>query len=178
MAAGESRLFAGVARVTITPPVGTWQAGFGDRNRPSEGIHDDLFARALVLGDGSDEHRVALVALDLIGLERDSVQRIRARIAEQTGIAGERVLLSCSHTHAGPSMLNLAGLGDGTTADQPADAEYVTVTERAIAGAVQMAAGDLRPVTLALGKGTAGFPVNRGCPPKFCAVRLLGAVGR
>ena len=40
-----------VARVCITPPVGAWQGGYGARDRPCEGVHDDLFARALVLED-------------------------------------------------------------------------------------------------------------------------------
>src|SRR5688572_16607126 len=84
-AAGESHvLTAGRARVVITSPAGIPLVGFAGRP-PSTGIHDDLTATALVLcerhaaaeaaetGEADDvtddpATRVAIVALDLIGL--------------------------------------------------------------------------------------------------------------
>ena len=47
-------LSAGVARVTITPPIGIPMIGFAGRG-PARGIHDDLTATALVL-EGPAEH--------------------------------------------------------------------------------------------------------------------------
>ena len=41
-------LKAGVARVTVTPPIGIPMFGFAGRG-PAAGIHDDLTATALVL---------------------------------------------------------------------------------------------------------------------------------
>ena len=41
-------LSAGVARVTVTPPIGIPMFGFAGRG-PAAGIHDDLTATALVL---------------------------------------------------------------------------------------------------------------------------------
>ncbi|MEI6501468.1 MAG: hypothetical protein WCP21_10655, partial [Armatimonadota bacterium] len=46
-------LLAGTATVDLTPPVGTPLAGFAARDHGSEGIHDPLHAKALVLDDGS-----------------------------------------------------------------------------------------------------------------------------
>jgi hypothetical protein len=44
---------AGAAAVDITAPVGTPLAGYGDRwGRPSTGIHDPVYARALYLWVG------------------------------------------------------------------------------------------------------------------------------
>src|SRR5262245_60413804 len=40
---GGRSVRAGVARACITPPVGTWQGGYGARYRPAEGITDDRF---------------------------------------------------------------------------------------------------------------------------------------
>src|SRR5262245_35829073 len=40
---------AGTARVAITPKQPTWMAGYGSRNKPSEGAVHDLWAKALVL---------------------------------------------------------------------------------------------------------------------------------
>ena len=45
---------AGFARVSITPPPGTGMMGFADRDidHGCEGVHDDIFARALYLAHG------------------------------------------------------------------------------------------------------------------------------
>ena len=53
----------GAAAVVITPPVGTPMAGYY-YDRAAEGVHDDLFAKAVVLESGGA--KAALVALDLI----------------------------------------------------------------------------------------------------------------
>ena len=47
-AAGKE-LKAGVARVEVTPPVGSPMGGYGDRQGPSTGVHDPLYATVLVL---------------------------------------------------------------------------------------------------------------------------------
>jgi len=51
-----------------------WLAGF-DRARPAKDIHDELWARTVVLGN--DSIRIALVALDLIGFFYQDVIAIR-----------------------------------------------------------------------------------------------------
>jgi len=47
-----SSLSVGSASVVITPPVGTPMDGYFDRRDVSRGVHDDLYARALVFDDG------------------------------------------------------------------------------------------------------------------------------
>ena len=66
-AAAEIR--AGVARVDLTPPMklNAPLGGYGERmNRPAEGVHDRVFAKALVLTDG--DRKFALVTADIVGL--------------------------------------------------------------------------------------------------------------
>ena len=63
--AGEIRV--GTAAVKITPPLGAPMAGYLSP-RCSEGVLDDLYAKATVLDDGKT--RVALATCDLIGLAR------------------------------------------------------------------------------------------------------------
>lgn len=98
------KLFAGTSEVVITPPVGVPLLGCIQR---SNGVHDDLFARALVLGDGVD--RVALVCLDLIGLEFGLADELREAIRLQTGIS--HLLLNCSHTHSAPFTIPWSIIG-------------------------------------------------------------------
>src|SRR5262245_49552595 len=83
-------LRAGVYATEITPPVGVTlpvlfaRAGGGMR---LEGVHDPLWAKALVLDDGATE--VAVVATDLLGLDRRAVAAIRARVQEECGLPAD-----------------------------------------------------------------------------------------
>src|SRR5579872_2040795 len=61
--AGEG-LEAGAAKVEVTPPIGFPMWGYSSRrDKPSEGVLDPLFARAIVLK--TKEAKIALVSLDL-----------------------------------------------------------------------------------------------------------------
>lgn len=144
-------LLAGVSSVDVTPPVGIWQCGYGNRTRPSERIRDDLRATALVLE--ADGRRAAIVGVDVIALGRDSVAAIRRQVAAKANIPPECVLIACSHTHGGPVTLPLAS--------QPCDEDYVRVLEKDIAGAVAMAARQMVPARLAYGEGHVGFSIER-----------------
>jgi neutral ceramidase len=147
-------LRAGTARVTITPPVGVHLQGY-NRGKPSEGIRDELHARALVLEQGGT--RAALVCADLIGLEPDSVARIRSMVEERTGIPGEAVCLATSHTHSGPAVAFVAQI------DLP-DPDVTRTIEKMLAGVVTLAARETRPVRVGHGEGHCGFNINRRLP--------------
>src|SRR5437773_2824267 len=92
-------LRAGTARVTITPPVGLHLQGY-QRGRPTEGIRDELYARALVLERG--ETRFAMICADIIGMEPDSGARTRGLVEQTTVIRGGAVCIAVSHTHSEP----------------------------------------------------------------------------
>src|SRR5262249_17426677 len=74
----------GVARVKITPPQPVFMAGYAARNKPYESVHDDLYAKALVLEDKGGT-RGALITSDLIGFPAEIATPLRQRIAEKTG---------------------------------------------------------------------------------------------
>ncbi|MHA1860376.1 MAG: neutral/alkaline non-lysosomal ceramidase N-terminal domain-containing protein [Candidatus Asgardarchaeia archaeon] len=95
-------LRSGVMKTDITPPVGVPLAGYTEKERDvgNLGVHDPLYARALILDDG--ENRMALVSLDLIGVDIEFTSKVRKLIEEQTDIEGKDVILTCTHTHCGP----------------------------------------------------------------------------
>src|SRR5262249_61764940 len=95
--AGELRV--GAAAVVITPPAGTPMAGYYSA-RAADGVHDDLFAKALVLE--KDGVKAALVSLDLISTTRSIVEDTRREIAKTTRIPGANVMLSATHSHTEP----------------------------------------------------------------------------
>jgi len=146
-----SGLLAGVAKVNITPYLGAFLAGFAIRDHGCEGVHDELFAKALVLQAG--ETTVGIVACDLIGLGLDSVATIRQRVEAATGIPPGHIMVACSHTHSGPTM--------GILRHPGLDAELVHVTEKKIAGALIAACRSLVEASLGVGKGRARIGVNR-----------------
>jgi neutral ceramidase len=139
-------LLAGAASADITPPVGLWHLG-----PRSERIRDDLRATAVVLGVGGE--RVAIVSIDTLSLNRDSVAAIRQRIAAECGIPADHTLVLAAHTHSSPVTHPL-----GNSSPEPA---YVRVLEWAAAGAAIMASRRLGPATLTSGEGFVGFNVNR-----------------
>jgi len=60
---------ANVAVIKLTPPLemGYTLGGYGARmSKPAEGIHDDIWAKALVLNDGDKKY--AIITLDILGL--------------------------------------------------------------------------------------------------------------
>jgi hypothetical protein len=101
--AGEP-LLAGFAAEAITPKRPALMAGFG-LFRVSVGAHDDLFVRTLVVKQGSE--KLALVAVDCIGLQRTDVLAIKEAVM---GFRPDQILIASTHTHSGPDTIGLWGL--------------------------------------------------------------------
>lgn len=81
-----------------------WIAGFGNKVA-AQGVHDDLWARAMVLDDGIT--RLALVAVDVIGIFHPMVIDIRKMVPEEAGIT--YLVIASTHTHEAPDLLGLWG---------------------------------------------------------------------
>jgi len=143
---------AGVAKVDITPPVGVELSGYVARQQPSVGIHDQLYARALVFDN--DRGRAAIVACDLIGLTRTSVEAIRRLVSQNTEVPGENVMVCCTHTHSGPATLRLRNCGE-------IDKTWVSLLYRRVAQAVMRAEKNLKEVRTGFGQGTVAVGINR-----------------
>lgn len=143
---------AGVAEVNITPPVGVTLCGFAARKGPSESVHDDLYARALVLEDGGT--RIGIVTADIISFAPDLVERIRALALEKAGIRGTHLLLNGSHSHSGPTVMAFRSMGER-------DPAYEEVLCRKVAGAVKMASDRLGAASLSMGRAPVRIGHNR-----------------
>ena len=93
-------LKAGVSKVDITPPKGLELAGYPHYPRYNEGAHDPLMAACMYLENNGKE--VAMVTLDLLFFSKKHTTEVRRRVEAECGIAGNCVMISCSHTHSGP----------------------------------------------------------------------------
>ena len=149
----------GVARVCITPPEPIPLCGYNPDL--SEGVLDDLYAKALALDDGRGERGLLLTA-DLLFFRQPFAEALCRRIAQRTGLARHQILLSASHTHAGPVF----GLRDPDRFDLPVAQRTVVdaYTRRLMDQLVDLAAAalaDMWPARLDWGSGRVGFVMNR-----------------
>ncbi len=126
---------------------GIYLAGFGD-NRLATGMHDDLWARAVVLE--CEGRRVALVSLDLIGYPQDAsyfgLTHVKQLLDPKLHV--EEILLSSTHSHEGPDTIGLWGASQGSDGKFPL---YLQFVDRQIVRAIALAAQDLVPVRMKLG---------------------------
>jgi hypothetical protein len=108
------RLLAGAARRNITPPLAIpyLTSARNGTNAPFQGVHDHLFARALVLDNGHTA--LAVLAVDAIGYDntilgpgRDFTAELRRRVAAATGLAPGAIMLSATHSHSTPETIGL-----------------------------------------------------------------------
>jgi hypothetical protein len=128
-----------------------WLAGFGN-SRPANSVHDDLWARAVVLASGDTS--VAIVALDVVGFFYDDVLKVRARAAE-LGADVDLVLVQSSHQHEGPDTLGQWGQRIGKSGVVP---EYQAFLIEQAAQAVAEAAASVEPATLYAGVADTAAP--------------------
>jgi hypothetical protein len=155
---------AGVAARTITPDEPMWLAGYGNRDRASEGKLTELYVKALALEDPAGGRFVLLTA-DLVGVSRRLSEAVAEDVRRRTGLPRERLMLAVSHTHCGPVIDdNLAGMYAMPAAYARKVGPYTERVRAAMADVVGRALAGLAPARLAVGKGTARFAVNRRRP--------------
>jgi len=151
-------LQAGIGRICVTPPVGLIMTEFDERNQLSKGVHDDLYARALVLDDGVT--KLSIVTVDLQDLDKELVAKTRQIVERRTGIKKDNVTIAAIHTHSGPELtkdITLLGIPLERPIEGLAKREYIDSLRdsmaRSIAGAVYVANSNLRRAKIGVGKG-------------------------
>ena len=117
-----------------------WLAGFHSR-RPANGIHDSVWARTVVIDDGTT--RIALISLDAIGMFYDQVIDIRKRLPASLGI--DYCMVASTHVHEAPDLMGIWGESPLKSGINKAYLELVTA--QAVAS-VETAVADLEAVTL------------------------------
>ncbi|WP_146509959.1 neutral/alkaline non-lysosomal ceramidase N-terminal domain-containing protein [Thalassoglobus neptunius] len=94
----DDRVFlAGAATSNITPPLGELIVG-GWEPIPCTHIHDELHARCLLLNDG--ETTLGFVICDNVGIPREVFDTARERIAKETDLNVDNILMASTHTHS------------------------------------------------------------------------------
>lgn len=139
-------LQAGVGKQVITPQGSVPMAGYFSRQGPSLGVHDDLYARALILQEG--EVTLVFCSIEICYLRAHEVAKIREVAQARTGIPAAQIFVVTTHTHSGPDAYD-DGLWERPFAELVADA-------------IEAAYKNLQPAQLGVGAGFLfGYNINR-----------------
>ncbi len=125
------QLKIGLGQTVITPQHNVQMYGFA-RSQVSTGVHDDLYAKSIAI-ENVDGTQAIMLVLSLCGITEEYIGILRGGIQEKTGVPENHILISCTHTHAGPLLgsSNFGPVGAG-------DKQYPPFfTERAIASCVE-----------------------------------------
>ncbi len=139
LAAYGSSLRAGAAAVDISPQTLPAIMNGGFLERRANRVVDPLHARALVLSDGKET--IAIVIVDSCMFPTTICDEIKRIATQQTGIPTDRILISATHTHAAPSVMEMC-LGTG------ADPAYVKYVPARVAQSIADAYENLQPAKL------------------------------
>jgi len=138
------RLLAAAGKVDISPEPArrvVWLAGYGAHGRRALGVHDPLYARALVVSDG--RRTVALVSVDALGLYRQDVEDIRRDLGWDG--TGRYLFIAATHDHSAPDSLGLWGRWPGISG---VDLRYHRALKLKVARLVRETAGRLEAARL------------------------------
>jgi hypothetical protein len=153
LTARATELRAGLSKIDITPNRQVKMAGYESRKDFSQGVHDPLGARALVLE--KDGHRLALVSLDNLGFYNGTAELLRQAILDACQLKPSELFLCAIHTHSAPT-LSL----DPEKSD-PANVEYTKGLQSKLVELVGTALKRGKPVEASVCFGSSPVGVNR-----------------
>jgi neutral ceramidase len=143
---------AGAAARDYTPPVDEMRVplgGYGDRmGKPSTGVHDPVFIKALALMD--DQNMVVIATMDIVGIPK----LVRDKVIEKLsgiGLRDDNFLITASHSHSAPEGMDknfvraiIFGRYNDELAERTADLA---------AEAVRDAVNSLQPASISIAQG-------------------------
>ena len=158
----------GAASSSINPDAPQYVGGYGYKTGPTQATHDDLEARAFVVGRGDDA--LAFVSVDLVGwfaaYDGDDapygIDATRQKIADALDARGydigrESVIVSSTHVHAAPTVVGIWGTLDGAYLKKVSDAAVAAATDAADAAKpseIWSGVGNIRSFIWQNGQGT------------------------
>ncbi len=151
----------GVAKVDITPTYPVRLSGFGFRRAESEGVTQRIWAKALVIDDGTP---AVLMTVDNVGIPAAITEEIAARLEKKAKVSRERLAITATHTHTAPmlkgTLPTLFGMPIPKEHQEHID-RYTTELTDKLEKVALTALEDRKPARLRWGIGQVGFAINR-----------------
>lgn len=126
-----SEFKAGFSRVNITPPMGVYINGYY-LDRYVEGVLDELEVNSVAFE--CNGKKAIVMAMDLMAIQQNGMEKLRAAVAEATGLDHDAIIIHTTHTHVAPAVYD--------THSDPLFDSYVT---KQMAAAAVRAFQDLKP---------------------------------
>tara|TARA_B100001971_G_scaffold86596_1_gene80046 strand:- start:78 stop:1634 length:1557 start_codon:yes stop_codon:yes gene_type:complete len=149
-----------------------WIAGF-HHIRPAQGIHDDIWARVIVLDDG--QTRIAIVGLDVVGFLHDDIVDIRKALPGYLDI--DYTIICSTHNHEGP---DLVGIWGESIFKSGVDPEYMEFVKKQTVTAIARAVENMRQAKLKFAqnlKDGANFVMDTRKPQEMDhGIRVIQAI--
>ena len=143
-------LKVGVAAARITPPLGVPLAGqYFDRGATA--VHDDLFAKAVVVEKGGV--KVAIVSCDLVDVGTAIVPQVRRLAFRATGIPEDHIMVSATHSHTGPVIPSPGNINSSQGNIPEVLSSYISKLPELICESIIMANTNLKSARLSFGRG-------------------------
>ena len=148
-------LVAGFSEANITPSEPVILSGYGGREGPFESVHDEIYAQAMYLRQGNEE--ALLITSDLIGHSHENVDLLKTRIQGETGIATQKIFITATHNHGGPTI---GTYSPRNTQPESAKAYSDTLYSKLLTISIEAKQG-ASPVWVGYDKGTCRMNINR-----------------
>jgi len=158
----------GLAQIDITPPVGIELGGYAARVQPSISVMDRLHLRALYLKDETE--KLLWLHADVIALDTEFVTSFRAWAKANLNVREEQVLLTATHTHAGPVTVALTGCGN-------MDETYLRQLRANFESAARQAMAKTEPVRVVYATGECRLAIDRRNKPSAHTDPVVSAIG-
>jgi neutral ceramidase len=140
----------GTSAVRITPPLGVPLAGqYFDRG--ATGVHDDLFAKTMVIEKNGE--KVAIVICDLVDIGTNLVPEVRILAEKATGIPRDHIMVSATHSHTGPVIPSPGNINSSEGPIPEVLTKYIALLPGLISEGIKKANDSLKPAALSCGLG-------------------------
>jgi len=163
-----------ILKTDMTPDKPVFMAGFGLRNRKSEGVADPLYFKAVLL---QANQTLIMLAFDALGGDRSFVIGLKDALGEKFGLKEEEILINFSHTHSsvfltgekaepafrrgGYSMGQTKWVGVGEQLDFTEDVAFYLQLRDKVVQAVDYCFTHLQDGRLLAGQGNSAIAVSR-----------------
>jgi hypothetical protein len=135
---------AGAATSNITPPLDEPIVG-GWNSPPAKHIHDELYARCLVLDDG--RIKLVFVLVDSLGISSGIFDAAKDILCKKIEIPKENMLMAATHTHS-----SISARGSSNVKTDEMFSDYQRFIIQRIVDGVRRALNNLEPACIGWGR--------------------------
>ena len=137
------KIRVGFGRSDITPKMPMPLAGYGNNHmRMHDNVLDPLYASCIAITDQQDK-TLLLFSVDILYFWKPVFEKMHAAVSNATGIPGDYIFLSGTHTHSAPDCI--------CAERQEAVDSYLEYLAQQLCEAAKLALQDRVPATMAAG---------------------------